>query len=128
MFVLNIEDDIYKHNDICNVMKKGSFSNLQIDCEHNLADAIEKIAEQNDLGKPYDLIITDMWYPSENGGIESESGEMLIETVRDNNWNIPIILCSSVRYRIPEILGTVHYSKNGDWESELLNLAKKVNV
>ena len=41
--------------------------NLHIDCKGNLQDGIEIIEEQNNMGKPYDLIITDMWYPEYAG-------------------------------------------------------------
>ena len=126
MFVLNIEDDIYKHHDICKALRNDGLSELRIDLEGNLSDGIKKIREQNALGKPYDLIITDMWYPEYSGGQEAESGEKLINTVKENRWNIPIILCSSVNYRFPEILGSVHYSENEDWENILIQLVKQI--
>ena len=67
-----------------------------------------------------------MWYPEYSGGQEAESGEKLINTVKENRWNIPIILCSSVNYRFPEILGSVHYSENEDWENILIQLVKQI--
>ena len=114
MFVLNMEDDIYKHHDISKALRNGGLSELRIEWEENLKAGINKIREQTELGRPYDLIITDMWYPEHSGGQEVESGEKLIKTVKENGWNIPIILCSSVNYRYPEILGVVHYSENED--------------
>lgn len=125
MFILNIEDDIYKHHDICTVLKRGGFSSLQIDCEENLEGGMNRIKKQIESGKPYDLIITDMWYPECPGGMEKESGVKLIHAVKENRWDIPIILCSSVRYRTSCILGCVHYSENEDWESEIIRLAKQ---
>ena len=126
MFVLNIEDDVYKHHDICKALRNGGLSELRIELEGNLSDGIKKIREQNALGKPYDLIITDMWYPEYSGGQEAESGEKLINVVKENGWNIPIILCSSVNYRFSDILGSVHYSENEDWENILIQLVKQI--
>lgn len=126
MLVLNIEDDVFKHYNICRALRGGGLSDLHIECKSNLEAGIEKIEEQNSLGKPYDLIITDMWYPESNGGREAESGERLITIVQEKGWNIPIILCSSVNYNYPGILGSVHYSENEDWENKLVQLAKKV--
>ena len=78
MLVLNNEDDAFKHYNICKALRSGGLSDLHIECKSNLEAGIEKIEEQNELGKPYDLIITDMWYPQSNGGREAGSGERLI--------------------------------------------------
>lgn len=126
MLILNIEDDLYKHHDICMALRRGGFSDLQIDCEDNLKDGINRIKKQNESGKSYDLIITDMWYPECMGEPEKESGVKLINVVKENSWNIPVILCSSVRYKTSCILGCVHYSENEDWESEIIRLAKQI--
>ncbi len=128
MHILNIEDDVFKHHDICEALKRGGFADLRIDCKGNLVDAIEQIEEHNNAGKPYDLIITDMWYPESAGGREVESGEKLINISKEKGWNIPIILCSSVNYAYPGILGSVYYSENEDWENKIVRLAKKVSI
>ena len=38
----------------------------------------------------------------------------------------PIIVCSSLNEKIPNIYGNVWYQENRDWESELLDLIKKI--
>ena len=126
MRVLNLEDNVYKHNDICKVLNNGEFGEVNIECARNLEEGLEKIEEQNSKEASYDLIITDMWYPQKAHEEDTNSGEILINKAIDRGWNIPIILCSSVRYRIPGILGSVHYSKNEDWENELVTLIKKL--
>lgn len=126
MYILNFEDDVYKQNDIANAVRRGGIGNVQIDCVRNLEDGISRIREQITSQKPYDLIITDMWYPEKSGMKDEMSGERLIRLVEENEWNIPIILCSSVRYRIPEILGVVHYSKTSDWEMDIVKIIKKL--
>ena len=128
MLVLNIEDNVFKHLDICKALRAGGLTELNIDCKGNLKDGIELIEKHNEMGKPYDLIITDMWYPESFGGREAESGDKLIKIAQENRWRIPIILCSSVNYNYPDILGSVHYSENEDWENKLLQLVRKLIV
>ena len=45
--------------------------------------------------------------------------------IREIDWaknlDIPVILCSSINYRIPKILGTVHYANHTDWENDCGN-------
>lgn len=124
MYILNLEDNVFKHHDIRKAIERAPFQNLVIDCAGNLKDGIEMIKKQNELEKPYDLIITDMWYPEKAGEKDTESGEKLIQTVKEQGWNIPIILCSSVYCRFPGILGSIHYSENEDWENEMINLIR----
>lgn len=126
MYILNLEDNVFKHHDICKAVERGYFANLKIDCVGNLADGLSKIEEAINQEKPYDLIITDMWYPEKPGGSDNDSGDALIKEVKERGWDIPIILCSSVNYRFPGILGSVHYSENEDWESEIVKLIKKL--
>lgn len=126
MYILNLEDDVYKHHAICKALRNGGLGILKIDCARSLEEGLELIRD-NQQNQPYDLIITDMWYPEKAGGECIDSGEKLIKTVNDNEWNIPIILCSSVSYRYSGILGVVHYSEKEDWEKELVMLIKKRN-
>ena len=115
MYILNLEDNVFKHHDICRAIERGSFENLKIDCVGNLADGLSKIEG-----------ITDMWYPEKSGGADNNSGEILIKEVRERGWDVPIILCSSVNYCYPGILGSIHYSEKEDWETELVKLIRKL--
>lgn len=121
MKILNIEDTATKHAEICIVLRR--FGITDIDWAKNLEDGIELLKKHS---KDYGLVITDMYYPLNQGGPDIKAGEMLIQRMKDLQLSIPIILCSSVRYRIPEILGTVYYSKSFDWERELQELIKSV--
>lgn len=126
MHILNLEDNVFKHHDICRAIERGSFENLKIDCVGNLADGLSKIEGAISKGKLYDLIITDMWYPEKSGGADNNSGEILIKEVRERGWDVPIILCTSVNYCYPGILGSIHYSEKEDWETELVKLIRKL--
>ena len=123
MYILNVEDDVFKHNDICKVLQNCGVT--KIDWAENLEDAIKMVSSSEENNTPYDLIITDMWYPAAPGGRESQCGEVLIKKISEMNLNIPIILCSSVNYSIPDILDTVYYSEKADWEEKLTNLITK---
>lgn len=125
MRVINVEDDVIKHSDICKVLRGIGIT--EIDWARSLEEALNMISNglSHDEEK-YDLIISDMWYPEENGGKDIEAGDLLIEEVAKNGWNIPIVICSSVNYRIMEILGTVYYSDNSDWELDLIQLIGKI--
>ena len=56
-------------------------------------------------GRPYDLIITDMWYPRSEGMDEEQSGDRLISIAKEENWDTPILVCSNQNYSYPGILG-----------------------
>ena len=128
MFILNIEDDVFKHHSICKALRSGGFNDLHIECKGNLKEGIDAIEKHNEMGQSYDLIITDMWYPESSGGREAESGEKFIGIAQERLWNIPIILCSSVNYNYPGILGSVHCSENEDWENKIVQLVRKAMV
>lgn len=76
----------------------------------------EKLWEQiyhgeNKIG----LIVTDMQYPLKAGeAVDEEAGFKLIERMEKEKIDIPIIVCSSLNYRIPGILGGVWYNKLND--------------
>ena len=124
MRILNVEDSPYKHRQICDVLAGAGERN--IDVESTLDAALARIKAGFEEGMPYQLIITDMWYPENSGGPDAQSGDKLIELVKQNGWEIPVIVCSSVNYKYPGILGSIHYSENEDWETELVRLLKKL--
>lgn len=124
MYILNLEDNAIKHNAITKALR--STGRVEMDWARNLADGIEKIQTQIENGRPYDLIITDMWYPEEAGSGDAQSGLKLIQLIQEKSWNIPIILCSSMNYQMPDILGSVHYAENKDWEMALKILVKTI--
>lgn len=69
---------------------------------------------------PFDVIITDMWYPKEAGGEEDRCGLLLLDEMKKSEYNIPVIICSNQQYRTEDALGEVLFKGNGDWDEELL--------
>ena len=76
MRVLNIEDDTFKHNDICKALSECGIKDVE--WSNNLADGWKQIKNSMDSNNPYDLIITDMYYPGEIYGCVYYS--------RERNW------------------------------------------
>lgn len=124
MKVLNIEDDAFKHNDICKVLTSCGVNTVY--WEKNYEDGWKAIKNAEDAEKPYDLIITDMYYPREAGGREEASGEWIIQKVIDQELKVPVILCSSVNLRFSEIFGYVYYNRIRNWEDDLKLLINKL--
>ena len=56
MRVLNIEDDTFKHNDICKALSGCGIK--EVEWSNNLADGWKQIKNSIDSNNPYDLIIT----------------------------------------------------------------------
>ena len=124
MRVLNFEDTPIKHRAIRNVLE--SCRVYDVDCVRNLEDGIVMYMEALSSDKPYDLIITDMWYPPAQGVHEEKSGDMLIEKAINEKWETPIIVCSNQNYSYPEIYGNLYYSENEDWEGKLRKYIAKL--
>lgn len=124
MRVLNIEDDTFKHNDICKALSGCGIKDVE--WSNNLADGWKRIKNSMDSNNPYDLIITDMYYPNEPGGREEESGDVLIDRMIKNKITIPVILCSSVNLKYPEIYGCVYCSRERNWEADMQKLVNSL--
>ncbi len=124
MRVLNIEDSTIKYRAIKDVLESCRITD--VDCERTLETGIKRYKEALNAGNPYDLLITDMWYPLAPGSAEVKGGDMLIERAIKEKWDVPIILCSNQNYNYPEILGTLHYSDNVDWEGQLRSYVEAI--
>lgn len=124
MKVLNIEDDTFKHNGICKVLTSCGVK--AVDWETNFEEAWKAIEDAENSETPYDLIITDMYYPKEAGGSEEASGEVIIQKVLDHELKVPVILCSSVNFKYNEIFGCVYYNKVTNWEDDLRGIINRL--
>ena len=74
-----------------------------------------------------DLIVTDMQYPLEAGEtVDEEAGFKLIERMEKEKIDIPVIVCSSLNYSIPNILGSVWYNELSDLNSKFEEALSKL--
>lgn len=122
--VLNIEDDVYKHVAIKRALVSNGIDH--IDSEQDAQDAIEKIIEAHKAGSPYDLLVTDMHFPIA-GEINNQAGMYVIEQLKKNGIEIPIVVCSSVRYRIGGISGCIHYNESVDLAGEFRTILQNIS-
>lgn len=117
-----VDDDVFKGIDIQKALEFNGIQNIV-----TVRDQ-EKLWEQiYDSEDKIDLIVTDMQYPLKaEGAIDEEAGFKLMERMEKEKIDIPVIVCSSLNYRIPDILGTVWYSKLSDLNSNFKEVLGKL--
>ena len=125
MRVLNVEDDVFKHNQIKSALRQLNITDIT--WLENENDAVIDVLENEENNTPYDLIISDMQFPLFSGGRpDDDAGMTFIDELQGHKITIPIIVCSSFRLSIPSILGCVHYSDKTDLVLEFRNLINKI--
>ena len=125
MRVINVEDDIFKHNDIKRALEVLGLKDITL--VKNEKDAIKLIIESVNSDNPFNLVISDMQFPLfAGGGKDNNAGFKLIDDLKDNDVDIPVIVCSSFNLNIPDIIGCVYYSKNTDLDVEFRKLLQKL--
>ena len=104
------DDEPIKRNEIRKALEWSGVRNIVT--VKNQEELWEQIYQSEDT---IDLIVTDMQYPlKERQAIDTEAGLKLIERMEKEKIDIPVIVCSSLDYSIPEILGCVQYSERND--------------
>lgn len=110
---LLIEDEACKAADIRKALEYCGITDIER--ARNQEAAFEIIYKNKEQGIPIGLIITDMNYPLETYEPEDkEAGLKLIERLKKEELDIPVIVCSALNYSIPEILGSVWYNDSQD--------------
>lgn len=111
--VMIVDDDVIKGTDIRKALEFNGVRNIMT--VRNQEKLWERIYHGEEI---IDLIVTDMQYPLEAGeSIDEEAGFKLIERMDKEKIDIPIIVCSSLNYSIPNILGNVWYNRLNDLDS-----------
>ena len=106
--VLNFEDLSSKHVAVRRALENCGVR--YIDHAENAVDGLDMIEAAITEGKPYDLVVSDMYFPMSKGGMEVQAGMYVIDELKARGINIPVIVCSSARMVIPEIIGCIHYN------------------
>lgn len=115
--VLILEDDMYKYSDIKKALDACGIHHVE--SADNQEEGFQIIYRCRSEDSPIDLIITDMNYPLGQYGVPVEdAGERLIARLKKEALDIPVIVCSSLRYSIPGILGCVWYNELCDLDKE----------
>lgn len=115
--VLNFEDLPSKHVAVRRALERCGVPN--IDHADNAVEGLDMIEAAIAEGKPYDLIISDMYFPISKGGMEVQAGMYVIEELQARGIDVPVIVCSSARMVIPEIVGCIHYSSRNDLDADM---------
>ena len=115
--VLNIEDFPSKHVDVRRALERCGVP--YIDHAETAVDGLDMIEAAIAEGKPYDLIVSDMYFPMTRGGMEVQAGMYVIEELQARGIDVPVIVCSSARMAIPEIVGCIHYSPRNDLDADM---------
>ena len=106
--VLNIEDTMSKHVDIVRALNRCGVPNVVHAA--TAVEALDMIEKAIEGGMPYDAIVSDMYFPISPGGMETQAGMYVIEELEARGIDVPVIVCSSARMIIPDIVGCIHYS------------------
>ena len=121
MRILNVEDDSIKHHHIKSALNRMGITDITLEESEN--SAIISVLESIENNSPYDLIITDMQFPLfSNGRPDDDAGMTFLAELKEHNIDVPVIVCSAFRLRLPDVLGCVHYSKNTDLWEEFRNI------
>ena len=122
--VLNFEDLPSKHVAVRRALERCGVPN--IDHADNAVEGLDMIEAAIAEGNPYDLIVSDMYFPVSKGGMEVPSGMYVIEELQARGIEVPIIVCSSARLVIPEIVGCIHYSSRNDLDADMREMIEMV--
>lgn len=114
LHVVIADDNGDKIREIREALKNNGIRDIEaVRNQQQLWDRI--YSDGSDLRKP-DLIVTDMQYPlTVNSVVDKEAGFKLIERMKKEQIDIPVIICSEANYvNYKEVLGTVWYREEKD--------------
>lgn len=106
--VLNIEDLVTKHVAVVRALNHCGIQ--QVDHATTAMEGLAMIDAAIEEGKPYHAIVSDMYFPIFPGEGEVQAGYYVIEELQNKGIDVPVIVCSSARLVIPDIVGCIHYS------------------
>ena len=124
--VLNFEDLPTKHVAVRRALERCGVP--YIDHADNAVEGLDMIEAAIAAGKPYDVIVSDMYFPISKGGMEAQSGMYVIEELEARGIKTPVIVCSSARMVIPEIVGCIHYSSRNDLDADMREMIEIVRA
>ncbi len=124
--VLNIEDLPSKHVAVRRALERCGIP--YIDHVDNAVDGLDMVEAAIAEGKPYDLVVSDMYFPMSKGGMEVQAGMYVIEELQARGIDVPVIVCSSARMVIPEIVGCIHYSSRNDLDADMREMIEQIRA
>lgn len=128
--VLNIEDTMSKHVAIRRSLGKCGVSDNIIEHATTAIEGLSKLDIAIEENNPYSLIVLDMYFPILPGERMTQAGMYVLEELKKRNLTLPVIICSSVRLYIPEVVGCIYYNEwKGDLDGdmrEMIDIVKNI--
>lgn len=123
--VLNFEDTMTKHVAVLRALNKCGIR--MVDHATTAMEGLAMIELAIEEGQPYDLIVSDMYFPIFPHERETQAGMYVIEELKNRQIDVPIIVCSSARFCIPEIVGCIYYDVfKGDLDADMREMIEIV--
>lgn len=91
---------------------------MYCNCTDNAEEGLYEIMKAIENKKPYDVLVLDMHFPAQ-GILDEQAGIYVIEQLRARNIMIPIIICSSIRWDISDVVGCIFYNPSRDLNADL---------
>ena len=108
--VLILEDGMFKYHHIKTALEECCLPTVS--WAGNVEQGLELIAKARGEGAGFDLIITDMHYPlRETENANPKAGMVLMQRLKEEGVDTPVILCSSDRYEINQAFACIWYSE-----------------
>lgn len=127
MRVLNIEDTMSKHVAVKRSLNKCGINDDMIEHATTAVEGLAMIDVAIEEEKPYSLIVLDMFFPIFPGERMTEAGMYVLEELKNRNLKIPVIVCSSVRYCLPNVVGCIYYNEwKGDLDADMREMIEKI--
>lgn len=114
LHVVIVDDNYYKIREIRKALEFSGVRDIEdVRDQEKVWDRIYGI--RDGVRKP-DLIVTDMQYPlTAESDVDTEAGFKLIERMKKEQIDIPVIICSECNYEsVRGILGSVWFRQNED--------------
>lgn len=125
MKILQLDDSNSKRMEVQSVLKRmGIRGSVWVQSVEEGVTALQQaIAE----GAPFDAAITDMHYPVRAGGpAELKAGRILIQTLKEQQIDVPVIVFSTSRLQEEDAFATIWYDARANWEYDLETILKKI--
>lgn len=124
MKIIQFEDTAAKRSSVKTVLRR--FGVRDSAWAQSVEEGLQMMEEAASEGHPYDVIISDMYYPITKYGPEAQAGKELIRLLQEKGIDTPVIVLSSTRFHIENSYRTLWYDERSDWERELTQVLKEI--
>lgn len=125
MKILQLDDSNSKRMEVQSVLKRmGIRGSVWV---QSVEEGVEALKQAIAEGTPFDAAITDMHYPVRAGGLaELKAGRILIQTLKEQQIDVPVIVFSTSRLQEEDAFATIWYDARANWEYDLETILKKI--